>query len=138
MKDFTSASQPGRWGRVAAVAATMCVTVVVASGGTSAGAGTNGGTMSTSPGSEHRGDVDGLVDVGDGRRIYAKCQGQGSPTVVLIAGKGNGAQDWQDVLAPGDPAHDAPGDDVPWGIGTLEPSEDAVFGSVARFTRVCT
>lgn len=138
MKDFTSASQPGRWGRVAAVAATMCVTVVVASCGTSAGAGTNGGTVSTSPGSEHRGDVDGLVDVGNGRRIYAKCQGQGSPTVVLIAGKGNGAQDWQDVLAPGDPAHDAPGDDVPWGIGTLEPSEDAVFGSVARFTRVCT
>ena len=64
-----------------------------------------------------RQDVDGLVEVGDGRSIYAKCQGTGSPTVVLIAGKGNGAQDWQDVLTPGDVTHDAPGDDVPWGMG---------------------
>jgi pimeloyl-ACP methyl ester carboxylesterase len=83
-------------------------------------------------------DVDGLLDVGDGRGIYAKCEGDGSPTVVLIAGKGNGAQDWQDVLAPGDPVHDTPGDDVPWGMGRLEPSDAAVFPSTAQFTRVCT
>jgi pimeloyl-ACP methyl ester carboxylesterase len=84
------------------------------------------------------GPIDGPVDVGGGRSIYVKCAGQGSPTVVLIAGKGNGAQDWQDVLAPGDPAHDAPGDDVSAGLGTIEPSEEAVFPSTARFTRVCT
>jgi len=136
MKYFTTASQPGRQGRVAAVAATICVTAIVASCGTG---GTNRTTVSTSsPGPALQDAVDGLVDVGDGRSIYAKCQGQGSPTVVLIAGKGNGAQDWQDVLAPGDPAHDTPGDDVPWGIGTLQPSDTAVFGSVGRFTRVCT
>lgn len=82
--------------------------------------------------------VAGLVDVGGGRSIYAKCAGQGTPTVVLIAGKGNGAQDWQDVLAPGDPAHDAPGDDVSAGMGTIEPGDDAVFPATARFTRVCT
>lgn len=96
------------------------------------------GAVSPSPAGAPRSDVDGLIDVGDGRGIYAKCQGQGSPTVVLIAGKGNGAQDWQDVLTPVDPAHDAPGDDLPWGIGTIRPSAAAVFGSVARFTRVCT
>lgn len=138
MNDFTSASQRGRWSRRATVTATVFVTVVMAACGTGAGAGANELTVSSSPGRALRGDVEGLVDVGDGRSIYAKCQGQGSPTVVLIAGKGNGAQDWQDVLTPGDRTHDAPGDDVPWGIGTLEPSEDAVFGSVARFTRVCT
>ena len=138
MKDFTSATQPGRWGKVAAVTATVGVTVVVVACGANPGAGTNEGTLSASPAGALRGDVDGLVDVGDGRSIYAKCQGQGSPTVVLIAGKGNGAQDWQDVLTPGDTTHEAPGDDVPWGIGTLEPSEDSVFGSVARLTRVCT
>lgn len=81
--------------------------------------------------------IDGLVDIGDGRSIYAKCAGEGSPTVVFISGKGNGAQDWQDVLAPGDPARDGPGDDLPWGIGAIEHSDDAVFPEVARFTRVC-
>ena len=82
-------------------------------------------------------DVSGLVDVGDGRQIYAECRGQGSPTVVLISGKGNGAQDWFDVLDPDDPAHDAPGDDLAFG-GDLHPSDDAVLPSVAQFTRVCT
>lgn len=84
------------------------------------------------------GPVDGLVDIGGGRGIYARCAGEGSPTVVLLAGKGNGAQDWQDVLAPGDPAQDAPGDDVSAGMGALEPSDAAVFPATARFTRVCT
>jgi len=113
--------------RAARAIGLCCVAVIVAACGT--------GQQAGGPAS---GTVDGLVDVGDGRSIYAKCAGQGSPTVVLIAGKGNGAQDWQDVLVPGDPAHDTPGDDIPWGMGTLEPSDDAVFPSTARFTRVCT
>jgi pimeloyl-ACP methyl ester carboxylesterase len=100
--------------------------------------GTNGSGQSTTAAVPAQRDIDALVDVGDGRQIYAKCQGQGSPTVVLIAGKGNGAEDWQQVLDPDDPAHDAPGDDVPWGLGRLEPSDASVFSSVARFTRVCT
>ena len=82
-------------------------------------------------------DVSGMVDVGDGRQIYAECRGQGSPTVVLISGKGNGAQDWFDVLDPDDPAHDAPGDDLAFG-GDLHPSDAAVLPSVAQFTRACT
>jgi pimeloyl-ACP methyl ester carboxylesterase len=82
-------------------------------------------------------DFSGLVDIGGGRRIFAECRGQGSPTVVLISGKGNGADDWLQILDPADPAHAAPGDDLPWGMGKLEPSADAVLPSVARFTRVC-
>jgi pimeloyl-ACP methyl ester carboxylesterase len=145
MRNFKSASQVGPG---AALVVTMCViamlvpacatstgtTLPTSSGGAVPDGGLPGNVL---PGGAVRGDVDGLVEVGDGHSIYAKCQGQGSPTVVLIAGKGNGAQDWQDVLAAGDPAHDAPGDELPWGIGEIRPSDTAVFGSVARFTRVC-
>ncbi len=80
----------------------------------------------------------GLVHVGDGRSIFAECRGTGSPTVVLMAGKGNGAEDWLQLLAPDDPVHVAPGDDLALGEGRLEHSDDAVLPSVARFTRVCT
>lgn len=124
-----------RTGHRTTLLATVCGLAVLASCTTGRPASDVGSTTGSSPGN---GPVDGLVDIGGGRSIYASCAGAGSPTVVLIAGKGNGAQDWQDVLAPGDPAHDAPGDDLPWGMGTLVPSEAAVLPSVARFTRVCT
>ena len=32
------------------------------------------------------GEVDGLVDVGGGRKIYVRCSGTGSPTVILEGG----------------------------------------------------
>ena len=48
-------------------------------------------------------DVAGLVDIGSGRRMYLEFSGTGSPTVVLISGKGNGAADWSEVLDPADP-----------------------------------
>ena len=32
------------------------------------------------------GDIDGLVDVGGGRKIYIRCTGTGSPTVILEGG----------------------------------------------------
>jgi pimeloyl-ACP methyl ester carboxylesterase len=57
---------------------------------------------------------------------------------VLISGKGNGADDWQQVLAANDPVHDAPGDDLPLGEGEVHRSKRAVFQAVSRFTRVCT
>jgi hypothetical protein len=31
----------------------------------------------------------GLVDIGGDRKMYLECRGAGSPTVVLISGKGN-------------------------------------------------
>lgn len=79
----------------------------------------------------------GLVDIGAGRSLYLACRGEGSPTVVLMAGKGNGGDDWNQVLDPADPVHATPGDDVSIGEGDIHRSDDAVFPSVARFTRVC-
>lgn len=81
-------------------------------------------------------DVSGRVEIGGGRGIFVECRGEGSPTVVLIAGKGNGAEDWLSILDPADPAYDAAGDDLPFG-GHLMRSDEAVLPSVARFTRVC-
>ncbi len=81
-------------------------------------------------------DVSGLVEIGGGRGIFVECRGTGSPTVVLMAGRGNGVEDWLQILDPADPAHDAPGDDLPLG-GHLMRSDEAVLPSVARFTRVC-
>lgn len=49
-----------------------------------------------------------LVDIGGGRKMYVKCQGAGSPTVVLVSGRTDRSDIWQ-----------------------------AVFPSVAKFTRVC-
>lgn len=82
-------------------------------------------------------DFAGLVDVGGERTMYLECRGVGSPTVVLISGKGNGAADWSKVLDPADPVHNSPLDAVGAGQGRLLGSESAVFPSVSRFTRVC-
>ena len=83
------------------------------------------------------GDFAGLVDIGGGRKMYLECSGTGSPTVVLISGKGNGAADWSEVLDPADPVHDADYDAMAWGKGDLHKSDSAVFPMVSRFTRVC-
>jgi pimeloyl-ACP methyl ester carboxylesterase len=69
--------------------------------------------------------------------MYLECSGTGSPTVVLISGKGNGAADWSEVLDPADPEHHADYDAVAWGKGNLHKSDSAVFPMVSRFTRVC-
>lgn len=90
-----------------------------------------------SSGSAAAADFAGLVDIGDGRKIYLECRGTGSPTVVLISGKGNGAADWSEILGPSDPAHDADYDAVAWGKGNLHKSGSAVLPMVSRFTRVC-
>jgi pimeloyl-ACP methyl ester carboxylesterase len=84
-----------------------------------------------------RGDVTGLVDVGGGRELFVECRGSGSPTVVLISGKGTDAADWMQIADPADPALHSPNDDVGAGLVKQVPSDDAVLPSVARFTRVC-
>jgi pimeloyl-ACP methyl ester carboxylesterase len=38
-----------------------------------------------------------LASIGGGRSLYLKCQGRGSPTVILEAGVGAGSEDWSDV-----------------------------------------
>jgi len=82
-------------------------------------------------------DVSGLVDIGGGRKMYLACSGSGSPAVVLISGKGNGAADWSEILDPSDAVRDADYDALAWGKGASQKSASAVFPAVARFTRVC-
>jgi pimeloyl-ACP methyl ester carboxylesterase len=66
-----------------------------------------------------RGDFAGLVDIGDGRRLYLECAGQGSPTVVLESGFRTRADLWSnDLIQP-------------------EAPRTMVFPGVAAFTRVC-
>jgi pimeloyl-ACP methyl ester carboxylesterase len=57
----------------------------------------------------------GLVDIGGGRKIYLKCRGIGSPTVVLVSGLRASADDWN----------------------MSDKSKPAVFPEVSKFTRVC-
>ena len=82
-------------------------------------------------------DFAGAVELGDGRRVFMQCQGRGSPTVVLISGKGTDAADWSQVLDASDPVRNDPLDEVGAGLGNLHDSDDAVFPAVSTFTRVC-
>jgi pimeloyl-ACP methyl ester carboxylesterase len=60
-----------------------------------------------------------VVDVGGGRRMYIECEGVGSPTVVLVSGKGNRADTWStNIVDPGKP-------------------QATVFHEIGSFTRVC-
>jgi hypothetical protein len=63
------------------------------------------------------GDFAGYVGVGDGRRLYLECHGQGSPTVILEAGLRSRSDFWSER--------------------TEETPSETVFAGVARFTRVC-
>ena len=56
-----------------------------------------------------------LVDIGGGRKMYLKCSGRGSPTVVLVGGLRASADDWS----------------------ISDKSKPTVFPEVAKFTRVC-
>src|SRR6266536_3793900 len=62
-----------------------------------------------------RGNFGGLVDLGDGRKMYLKCSGRGSPTVVLVGGLRASADDWS----------------------ISNKSKPTVFSEVGKFTRVC-
>ncbi|MCC6313710.1 MAG: alpha/beta hydrolase [Thermomicrobiales bacterium] len=65
------------------------------------------------------GDFAGLVDIGNGRRLWLECRGSGGPTVVLEAGYRSPASVWTDDLVQPD-----------------RPRTMALEG-IARFTRVC-
>ena len=76
-------------------------------------------TPAGSPPSAASGDFAGLVDVGDGRRLWLECRGHGSPTVVLEAAYGDSALIWDAIALP------------------PESDQMAVLPAVASFTRVC-
>jgi pimeloyl-ACP methyl ester carboxylesterase len=113
-----------RWG--AAVLAVVAVTAL--------GAGSAPAVASSDPTKPlHK-----RVTVGPGRKLYVECRGKGSPTVVLIAGKGNNARDWHQVLDPTDPVRALPTDEVLAGKGKIADSKQAVYPTIARDTRVCS
>jgi pimeloyl-ACP methyl ester carboxylesterase len=76
-------------------------------------------TPTTSSPTAASGDYSGLVDVGDGRRLYLECVGEGGPTVILEAGFRTRADLWSDDLIQ------------------PEAPRTMVFPGVAAFTRVC-
>jgi pimeloyl-ACP methyl ester carboxylesterase len=65
--------------------------------------------------SEGSGDFGRLVDIGGGRKMYLRCSGTGSPTVVLVGGLRASADDWS----------------------ISDKSKPAVFPEASKFTRVC-
>src|ERR1700682_2560258 len=77
----------------------------------------------------------GLVDIGDGRKLYLDCQGAGSPTVFIIPGKGSYAEVWNVVVTADDPIRSSPYDII--NQAKLEPSPTATQPTVAKTTRGC-
>ena len=65
---------------------------------------------------QQKGDFAGLVEIGDGRKMFLECRGSGSPTVILESGYRDSADNWSTPLEPG---------------------KNTVFPQVAKFTRVC-
>ena len=57
----------------------------------------------------------GLLDIGSGRKMYLKCHGIGSPTVLLVSGLRASADDWD----------------------ISDKSKATVFTGVGKFTHVC-
>lgn len=83
----------------------------------------------------HDPDVATLLDIGDGRALYLNCQGTGSPTVLIIPGKGSYAGVWNVVVPADDPIRSLPYDIV--GRANLQRSPTATQPTVAKTTRVC-
>jgi pimeloyl-ACP methyl ester carboxylesterase len=69
--------------------------------------------------SNTRGDLSATVAISPARRMYIECSGNGSPTVVLVSGQRGSAAEWSLTESK------------------AVPPQPAVFGAVARFTRVC-
>ena len=72
------------------------------------------GSLAVAVGAE-TGNFAGLIDIGGGRKMYLKCSGRGSPTVVLVGGLRASADDWT----------------------VSDKSKPTVFAKVGNFTRVC-
>ena len=80
-------------------------------------------------------DVEGPVDVGDGRRLFLDCQGEGAPTVFVIPGKGSYAEAWNAAVVPDDPIRSSPYDLID--RANVAPTPESVQPMVARTTRIC-
>jgi pimeloyl-ACP methyl ester carboxylesterase len=61
-------------------------------------------------------DFAGLVDIGDGRKMYLECHGRGAPTVVFVSGGGDRTETWSK---------------------TPDPSKQPVLPAIGETNRVC-
>lgn len=69
------------------------------------------------------GNFSGLVKIGGDRKLFLRCHGTGSPTIVLISGFRGAVDDWTNVTVGPDK--------------TPKTSPRAVFPRVGKFARVC-
>src|SRR5579872_728379 len=98
------------------IAAALCIFGLAPGAAQSAATGEFGGgatTVALTP--PMGGEFSGLIDIGNGRKMYLECRGTGSPTVVLVAGLKASADDWNSVPRSG----------------------PTVFSGVANVTRIC-
>ncbi|MBV8991112.1 MAG: alpha/beta fold hydrolase [Solirubrobacterales bacterium] len=101
-------------------------TAVLTRGGASplakaaAGSGNSVGGARARPSSAASGNFTGEVPIGGGRKLYLRCAGRGSPTVILESGIHDSSDTW--ILTDTRPP---------------VPSSPSVFLGVARFTHVC-
>jgi pimeloyl-ACP methyl ester carboxylesterase len=79
---------------------------------------TTGGTHHTVAQQARQADFARLVDIGGGRKIFMDCRGRRGPTVVLVSGLGERAENWSMTTQPSD-------------------EREAVHPEVAKFSRVC-
>jgi pimeloyl-ACP methyl ester carboxylesterase len=91
--------------------------------------------MSSCPPALADGDFAGLVAIAPGRSLFINCQGSGSPTVLVIPGKGSYAEAWNVEVPGDDPVRSSPYDLI--SQARLEPSTTAAQPTVAKGTRVC-
>jgi pimeloyl-ACP methyl ester carboxylesterase len=84
----------------------------------------------------HADDTAGPVDIGDGRSLFLNCQGQGSPVVFVIPGKGSYAEAWNAAVPPDDPTRSSPYDLIE--EANVVPSPISAQPLVAKTTRICT
>ena len=66
-----------------------------------------GSTATTEPAAT--GSIAESVDIGGGRSIYVECQGEGSPTVLLLSGGGTASDLWHDPYQDGPNVYDTIG-----------------------------
>jgi len=84
----------------------------------------------------HADDTAGLVDIGDGRSLFLDCQGDGSPVVFVIPGKGSYAEAWNAAVPPDDPIRSSPYDLIE--EAKVAPNPVSAQPLVAKTTRICT
>jgi pimeloyl-ACP methyl ester carboxylesterase len=98
--------------------AAIVIALVMSFGVAVSGAAALGRARSATGAPIQRASFSRLVDIGGGRTMFMECRGRGSPTVVLVAGLGERADNWSATTDPSD-------------------GRQAVYPRVAKFTRVC-